>query len=937
MATKQYKRLSNFKGVNRAISERDTENYLHTLTNMDSNLEEGMLVSRAGSLKKQSSGSTPNIDKFVMYRDEEWAKDVLLVYDKNATAASRKIYAYTRTSETDDLFAPHSTASYAYGSLRFGDEIDFMVHRNSARIGTGTLATNKAMFMGYIDRRTTSEHDAMFNDAIEFNDLFLLKQQWVQQESLLNYGTTFVYDSTREKYYIMTLRGLEVKDSNFYTERILSDITSYNEGGTRVSGNVALTGNSLYAVGKVPGSNETKLILYDLSNDFEISASDSYDLDATSETIRAVATDGTLVYTTRWLSSVPGESYIDEYQLNLSSSATRYTTAAGGRLLGITTDGTYVYACDTVDDEIVQMTVAPAYTTAKLSTAALPEHIVHYSGTLYFTRANVVYSTPAGVSFPGAITPEYTDTNQANTGINFIGAVPYLTQRGRVVYFDNATDWNEDGYIPTKLALEQTSSNTDVVADMSTFFYALSIIDIYGQESHLHRGCAVTSETDDVDNVLRISVNVDSENFAEMTSPSTDPAEELSVWNEFRRIKKIRIYRAYNEVEHSSEPTTDYTFLTDIDINDTSWTEVTANVLYTIKYKDTTLQTDISTVTYEESSGLPETFKPYYTNWQHGIKYNDRYYYGNLRTDELNRHQIIETPINAPDMVYQHDENIDYFYPGDGDEIKGFAQVWSRLVVFKGNNAAIYNGLTQENAYNIGTNSPDSILVHNNVVYFSFGKGIYALTPSGYKRISEPVNEILDTENTLTDVVSAVHFKEKEKLWFLVSGSNSYMYNYTKDTWDVYDIQSGSRDAIFIGEGLDDTIFTADENDDFIYKENTGVTDAGSNMTITVITNDIALGDGYLNNIVTRLFLTFKNSTDTIPVTVTYRNENGSGTSVQTFAASSSLTTLKKYLSGVYGQYVRFSISKAITKEVRIDAFAVEYIMQQLSRIQNAS
>jgi hypothetical protein len=333
---------------------------------------------------------------------------------------------------------------------------------------------------------------------------------------------------------------------------------------------------------------------------------------------------------------------------------------------------------------------------------------------------------------------------------------------------------------------------------------------------------------------------------------------------------------------------------------------------------------------------LPESFKPYYTNWQYGTKFQDRYYYGNVRTDDLNPHEIIETPINSPDIAYQHDENIDYFYTDDGDKIKGFAQVWNRMIVFKGNNAAIYNGLVKENVFDIGTSAPDSILVHNNVVYFIFGTGIYALTPSGYKRISEAVDSLLAAEPSLTGV-SAVHFKEKQKLWWLVPSSKSYCYNLNRDTWDMYDIQTGTRDVIFIGKGLDDTIFTSDQFDDKIYKENVGYVDSADiPVQINLTTNDIALGDGYLDTTLTRLFLTAQ-STDTLPVVVTWHNRTGSHTVTKTFVAASSLSTLKFYLSGVWSQYVRFSITRNITAQVKIDAIGFEYIAEKGSILQDAS
>lgn len=935
MANKSYKMLRNFKGVNRAISKRDAIDYLQTCTNMDSNLEEGMLISRKGSEIKQSSGATPNIDKFVMYRDEQFGKDVLLVYDKDATEADRKIYVYTRTINTDNSFAPHTTDSYAYGSLRFGDQLSFLVHRNGVRIGTGTAAANKAMFMGYIDRSAGSDHDAMFNDAIEFTDMFLLKQQWVQQENLLNGCKNIIYDSTRDLYYLLTYRGVEIRDTDFYIKKILDDVTSYDQDITTntLLGGLALDGNVLYACGKVPGSTDTKIVGYDLTTDFVVLYSVSK---SDPNYFRSIATDGNFVYASHQDGT---DGYVAEYNMSLTSGTNRYTGSGDRELNGLTIDATYVYVVDNTNNQLVRFLIASPYTSSTYphGSGALPQiDIVHYNGNLYWSAGNILYLTTVA-TFGNSQNKYQLLTGDGIRGVNFVGAIPYIsTDNQNIIYFDGVTNFNEAGYIPTKFYMAAGVSLAAGTPDC-TYFYAASLIDIDGQESHLMSGTAIPHTESSPEITVEVRFNIDSENFAEMTSPSTDPDEELSIWNEFRRIKKVRIYRAYNSEPHASDPTTSYTFLREIDINDPTWSEESSNKIYTFEFLDDITQEEISTVTYEESSGLPESFKPYYTNWQYGTKFEGRYYYGNVRTDELNLHEVIETPINAPDIAYQHDQNIDYFYTADGDEIRGAVQVWNRLVILKGNNTAIYNGLTKENVYSIGTSAPDSILVHNNVAYFIYGNGIWALTPSGYKRISEPVDTLLAAESSLTSV-SAVHFKEKMKLWFMVPNSNSYCFNLNQETWDIYDITSGTRVPVFIGKGLDDTIFTTDSYGDRIYKENTGTNDggAGSPIQIQVVTNDIALGDGYLDTVLTRLFLT-ATSTDTIPVVVYWHNRNGTNNVTKTFAAASTLSTLKMYLSSVWGQYARFSVTKNITAQVKIDAIGFEYIADPGSILQDAS
>jgi hypothetical protein len=141
---------------------------------------------------------------------------------------------------------------------------------------------------------------------------------------------------------------------------------------------------------------------------------------------------------------------------------------------------------------------------------------------------------------------------------------------------------------------------------------------------------------------------------------------------------------------------------------------------------------------------------------------------------------------------------------------------------------------------------------------------------------------------------------------------------------------------VWIGQGLDDTIFTSDQYNDSIYKENDGANDggAGNGIQIKLVTNDIALGDGYLNHTLTRLFLT-STSTDNLPVIVYWHNENGLSQVTKTFTATATQDTTKKYLSSIWGQYVRFDITKAITASVKIDAIAFEYFLQGV--LQDAS
>jgi len=676
-------------------------------------------------------------------------------------------------------------------------------------------------------------------------------------------------------------------------------------------------------------------VQYDLTDDFNVLNSVTKSA-ASNEYFHFVTCDGTKVYAT-WTNTV--NFRIEEYSLTLGSAATRYDSV-GVHLLGITFDSTYVYAIDQDNGLIIRMLKASPYTADSYNPGVTNMiDIAHYDGNLYYINKTTINVTATATFNSDSV--KYTDANQDFNAINFNSAIPYLAQKsGRVVKFDGVTNFNVAGYIPTKISMSCPLQNIPIThASNSTFFYAFSLIDIYGQESHLHQGCVVTRVDGVQTSKITISVNVNSEAFAEMTSPSTDPDDALSVWNEFRRIKKIRVYRAYNETSTSQEPTTDFNFLREIDINDVDWTEVTANALYTFEFYDGTAQKSISTVTYEESSGLPETFKPYYTNWQYGIEFQDRYYYGNVLTDELNAHEIIETPINAPDVAYQHDQNIDYFHPNDGDEIKGFATAWNRFIAFKGHRCMVYYGLDKENNYDIGTSAPNSIVTHNNVVYFIYRNGIYALTPSGYNRISMPVDELLAAE-TLTSV-SAVYYKNKRKLWFHVPSSKSYLFNHDEGTWDIYDVNNGAAfNFAYVGLALDNKIFGSNDVDEKVWEFDSSIDDASPDMTVIFKSADIPLGDSFLNAVITRLFVTFHNTsgTEDLTVTIYYLNEDGWHNKSYTFDSSPTADETKtKYLSGVWGQVVRFEISEAIADKLYIDSIGIEYLVKKHDRILNVS
>lgn len=923
MASKRHLKLNNFGGVNRAVSERDDTTFLKTCINFDTNTEAGKLVSRKGYTSKVDLAAA-NIDQIFEYRDEEWGKDVLLVYDKNATVGSRKIYVYTRTSGSGSSYAQQG--SYDYGSVEFGDRLGFLAYRGGVRIGTGTGAANKALTGKYYDR---TGDNAMFDGNIEFSGWFLHKQQWVQQADMFAGARAFEYDATRESFYILTTRGLEIRDSNLKIVRILEDVQAYQSAATTTAtGGVALNGDTLVVCGKVPGSLNSKIMVYDIADNYSSSYSVTY---TSTDEVYKVATDGTNIFAAAYVSSA---YLIQRYTMALASATTIYTAGGSDKFVtGLSADSTattgYCYCAENDGNDIHKFLKdgTTSYDTTKIATTTDAAGVKWYANNVYFIAGGDIKVTPD--SLAGSITTKKTGTY--NYDIILPAGVPYALESGLLHKFDNVTDFNTQAIYPGLCVVDNAGVLTK--NSSNSYFYGISLIDVYGQESHLMTGFAFHATSRSLYIDIRADIGLYDEQGLTDVSASYDPTEESSVWNNLRQFKAIRIYRAYNADAQQANPTSNYRFLGEVEFTDSRWVEITANKRYQFVFFDNIPESDISSVTFEESAGLPETFKPYYVNWQHARQMGQFFYYGNFRANEFFPQRIIETPALAPDTAYLTDTNFADFGLGDGDGIQGLETSWNRLAIFKGEKTGIFNGLNQELVYQIGTNSPDSIVAWNNYVYFTYGSSIYRLNPSGFERISKPVDELLASE-TVTGTVAAV-FKDKEKIWFLMPGNTSYLFNYALGTWDVYEINNGDDSHVFIATASDGNILTANSNDDKVYLQNSGTQDNGQNIALSFETNDLPLGGGFMNANIYRMFVTFTSAAD-LTIQLAYRNENGAKTVSKTFTLTTANLTRHRFLSGVYGQHCSFAMaSYPSATEVRIDDLGIEYSVTA-DRLQNA-
>jgi hypothetical protein len=548
----------------------------------------------------------------------------------------------------------------------------------------------------------------------------------------------------------------------------------------------------------------------------------------------------------------------------------------------------------------------------------------------------------------GAITPtNVTDGTSENSGrLSGITKIDTSTvifsvdaTHGHMIRYSDLAG-TVDYFKPGKISL----TADDQTSDDCTFFYGVSIEDLWGQEHHLMSGMAVGGKETGTSIKVTLWVNILSEAYEEQAASVAAGITALnSQWNDFRRIKKFKIWRAYNSDLYADEPNTNYKFLREIDFDDEHWTVNSANELYSFVFYDTTDEAEISTVAFGSTTGLPELFKPYHVNWKYGTEFLDSYYYGNIRTKELFISKIVRSPMNSPDILYETDLNFANFGYNDGDEIKGFGKISTRIVVFKTERSALFYGLEEERTYPVGLASSDSIVNFNDRVYFiEKGGGIFYITAYGHNHISLPIASFIEDTAVITqahrELASGVHWKNKEKIgWLYPDGANNpcWLYNYKEGTWDQYRIGYNPDGGTAINQqlwknGLDGKILSCATGENTIFKHDTGYTDGGQSLNIYFKTAVKGFGEDVLNAIVHRFVMTYKNTTDAAMQLVTYyhdETDTADANVATTLSTNYTLRPKEYYLNEIYASSLWAQFAEAITVATEIENIVFEYYL----------
>lgn len=693
------------------------------------------------------TGTVTNADYALSYRDEAWGKDVVVVYSKHGTLASRALYVFSRTIGAGGAYTLEGSRSY--GTIELPDEIIGFAHRAAARLGGGTGANEIPVKIGYVSRTN------MFG-AVSFSGVFMQKQQFVQKPDVWGYCGGIVYDSINDQYFAITSRGVERRDASFRLLEIAEGIhceqdpTSQHFVGSISMSPVSSNASKLLAVGTVPGAATQRVFQWNITKGgFELEGS----AQPAGGEIRSVYADSTKYFLLIDDGTLNANVKEYSYPVKSTATATRYTGDRSCRGLGA--DTTNLYTLDNAAHNLVKFPKAGGAPSNYNHAETLTEQAdVITDGTDIFwldygdlhSSAGNVYKT--NISTFNSHSSVFNDTELSYARIADLNGDPAVISQSYAPLVRRFTDYTfatEDLRVSDKLLI--SAQSTVVAGDADTFFYAVAVEDTDGQLSHLVKGCSVNVNWDGTDfgtARLVVTVDLDAELYAEQASPSRDASQVVSTWNEFRRWNKIHIFRASAPTKGASAPTTNYVFHSTLDIDDAEWQSVGSNPNYQRFYRvitDDTPPGQISTHTWNEFSGSIEDVFPEHVRWGTFGKLGGTYYYGNIRHEELEPQLIIRSEQASPDSIHYSAEQVFPFNAGDGDEIVAITQAWGRLLVFKRNITGVFADIdTLETTEPLGCESKHGARGLENIVYFIGKEGLNAWKPGEIALISRKID-----------------------------------------------------------------------------------------------------------------------------------------------------------------------------------------------------
>lgn len=230
--------------------------------------------------------------------------------------------------------------------------------------------------------------------------------------------------------------------------------------------------------------------------------------------------------------------------------------------------------------------------------------------------------------------------------------------------------------------------------------------------------------------------------------------------------------------------------------------------------------------------------------------YPDRLYYSSLPS-------AVATPVITWDTTVTGGQWFD-ISPSDGENITALKRSKSTLLVFKQNHiyrVASINETEPDPKINVGTYSQESVVESDDGTYFHHSSGFYRYSDGGVKRISQPIQDIVEniTLANYSNITGWLETDGNHICWSVGNVTykgvtyNNLVVRYTisSQVWThrsyPYQIRFSSR--YNDGSNLYMVVGDSDGN---VLKVNTGNTDNGTNIIYSLITRPYTL-DGFLS------------------------------------------------------------------------------------------
>lgn len=755
-----YLRVNKFGGLQQKV-EPDQR-----MQNLDVDDPVGRLRVRDGYSKLNDNADNSeftNLISWFEYRFDVSSQTYLIVNDNGTLKVSSN-----SGNSWSDLTLPGGSA------LESGFKNQYFGWRDHVLITTGNGSTNHVLWYGYVDR---GSGNGIFNNDLTKEANVLTRAQLITPHGNFSLINSIVY---LDGYYYVsysTSKWIEKRNTSFLlVERwaINEDegVTAADNGSVVLSANTS-TGK-LYA-GTTGGVYQIDPYTHEMDGS-----------DTTITNVLGVCHDGKHVYSIN--ASTVCKTLISTFA-NVTSNTSGITAAtsiscddtqdSGNIYIGDVAAGPTPTIRQRLKSDISTDVVGETYDLTDVDAGMTTVQKIEYydADQVYVLAADVtnqqfyiVDLDSSGVSTKNA---HYTASGFTFNSFVWVSGTTLRVisgNHGLVKHLDAATI-----VYPEFMTIANTESTNTGDLQAGTYFYKICAEDVNGQYYTLSDPLIVPISANDKQIGLRVV--------------ATGDRSETEKFIEFYRLKNIHIYRGYDTGTDAKVPGTDYKLLETIDINDGGWVEDTINVLYYYDYIDNQTESEISSVTFFESSGIGDAVKPRYLNGKYFAFLDKQLYMANYYYDgDTYRYRVAVSPIDNPDSITDYDTF--RYDAGGGEAIKDIVNAFGRMVIFKKRTMGVFYNQNLEIEFDVGLFCDKAFVKVNENVYFVSNDGIYIFNGTDAIKISDPVDYYWDNKGSYDDW-AVFNFSNKQRIIFSYcqsggQGECSFVYNYAHNLWMYY-------------------------------------------------------------------------------------------------------------------------------------------------------